>query len=167
MLLPLDHFLALLPSSLATFLKHNVLHPDSPIQVVGRGFSNTITTMAIPTMASAFAPVWDLVAQLRADHPEAFGLALFTLFLSAFLVAMTIIRRLIMWWTRVVFNLFLLGIVVMMVAAVWEKGVFDSFKLLVVMGSWAAGWAAGVGRHFWAEWERYAREQEQVRSRGG
>jgi hypothetical protein len=167
MSLPLDQLLDLLPEPLATFLRHNALHPSSPLQVLARGLNITITTMAYPFMASALAPVADVFAELKSAYPEIFGLALFTIFLSVFLIAMTLVRRLIMWWTRVVFNLFLLGLIVVVAAAVWEKGVFDSLKLLVVLGSWVAGWCAGVGRHFWNEWERYARQAEEERRRWG
>ncbi|KAH6630832.1 hypothetical protein B0J18DRAFT_422305 [Chaetomium sp. MPI-SDFR-AT-0129] len=87
-----------------------------------------------------------------------------TLLLVAIVVIqiLSIIRRLILFGTRLVFQLVFWACVGLIVSAVWQRGVGRTARDLAVVGGKVVGWSVGAAEVWWAEYEKAQAAERQA-----
>ncbi|KAL2178498.1 uncharacterized protein P884DRAFT_240302 [Thermothelomyces heterothallicus CBS 202.75] len=73
--------------------------------------------------------------------------------------ASAIVRRVMLFWTRLAFRMLFWSAAALLASAVWQRGVERSARDAVVAASRLAGWLAGAADLFWHEYEK-AREAQ-------
>ncbi|KAJ6446114.1 nuclear pore assembly and biogenesis domain-containing protein [Purpureocillium lavendulum] len=156
----------LLPADVAASVRRHMLHPSSPLQTVARAATARAQGLAA-ALAPHVAPLADWAAGVVADNQGLAGLAVLLAVVAAVVVVMNWLRRLVMWWTRVVFRLTLWALVAVLVAWVWQRGVMESVRDAVVVGGKVAGYLAVVRDVWVAEYNRYEGQQNMGYRTGG
>ncbi|KFH48092.1 hypothetical protein ACRE_010520 [Hapsidospora chrysogenum ATCC 11550] len=149
---------ALLPPEMVDYLYTHVLHPSSPVQSFLRSASLWIqhaVSAAIPIVG----PLLDRLLDAMSEHQGATGLVVALAVVTAVVVIMNWVRRLVMWWTRLVARLTFWTVVVLVVAAVWQRGLMITARDLVVFASKILGYLAAL-RDVWVdEYNHYESQQ--------
>jgi hypothetical protein len=74
---------------------------------------------------------------------------------------LSLVRRVLLFWTRLAFRLLTWGAAALLLAAVWQRGVEKSVRDAVVLVTKVGGWAVGAGTVWWREYERMQQLQQQ------
>ncbi|KAL1835726.1 hypothetical protein VTJ49DRAFT_6159 [Mycothermus thermophilus] len=162
-----------LPTTLYTLF----LSPSSPLQTALRTLTSaisTLTTHLVPVINALLDRAATLFSSTSPDI-----LALASLLLLTFLAwqLLSLVRRIIAFWTRLVFRLFFWAVIGSVVAMAWQRGVEQTARDAVVVGAKVAGWMVGVAQTWWeefekaqevqGEWRRYQQQQQQQQQYGG
>lgn len=83
----------------------------------------------------------------------------------AILQILALVRRIVLFWTRVALRLVFWAGVALVVSWAWQRGVERSVRDVAVVGGKVAGWVAGAGQAWWAEYEK-AQQQQQLYQQG-
>lgn len=145
---------SILPPETVKYLQTYVLAPDSPGQLLlhraGRAASG-----AASAAAPHVTPWVDALLGTMADNQGATGLVVALAVVTAVVVVMNWLRRLVMWWTRLAARIALWAVVALVVAAAWERGLARTTRDLVIASSTLAGYLASL-RDVWVrEYNHY------------
>ncbi|UNI14710.1 hypothetical protein JDV02_001311 [Purpureocillium takamizusanense] len=157
----------LLPPDMAASVRRHVLHPSSPVQSLARAASARAQSLFASTLAPALEPLADWAARALADNQGLAGLVAALAAVTAVVVVMNWLRRLVLWWTRVVLRLTLWGLVALLLSWVWSRGVMESVRDAVVVAGKVAGYLAVVRDVWVAEYNRYEGQQNVGYRTGG
>ncbi|KAK4035167.1 hypothetical protein C8A01DRAFT_18124 [Parachaetomium inaequale] len=146
----------ILPPSTLTHLQTLLLSPTSPVQTA----LHTLTTLTHQTITPLLATFLNYLTDLLAASPNVVALAVILVLAVLILQILSIIRRIMLFWTRLAFRLLFWAAVGLLVSVVWQRGVERSLTEAVVIGGKVVGWAVGVGEVWWREYER-AQQQGQ------
>ncbi|KAL6895799.1 hypothetical protein HDV57DRAFT_25436 [Trichoderma longibrachiatum] len=148
---PTTHLLTtLLPPSIATLIETHVLSPSSPLQTFKR---------QLLLQAQRLQPLADNLLQQLSPHQATLDMLLPLAAVVATVVVLNWVRRLVLWWTRLVFRAFFWALVAVFAAWVWNRGVVESARDAAVLGAKVAGYVA-VLKDVWVdEYKRYEGQQ--------
>ncbi|KAF4124070.1 hypothetical protein GMORB2_5786 [Geosmithia morbida] len=153
---------SLLPPETQKYIQAYILDADSPGQLLLRqasGYASSAASTALPLVT----PYVDAALSALADNQGAAGLVAALAVVTAVVVVLNWLRRLVMWWTRLVARLAFWAVIALVVAAAWERGLARTTRDVAVASSTLAGYLAGL-RDIWvAEYNHY----ESQRVRGG
>ncbi|KAK4103185.1 hypothetical protein N658DRAFT_494513 [Parathielavia hyrcaniae] len=155
-----------LPAETLAALQSHLLNPSSPLHNLRR----SLTALAAQ-MLSLLAPLLDYLAALLANSPTIVAAAATLVIAVLILQVLSVVRRVMLFWTRLAFRLLFYAVVGLAASMVWQRGVERTVRDLVVVGSQVGGWVAGVASVWWEEYQRtqmaQAQAQAQQQSRGG
>ncbi|KAL2182754.1 hypothetical protein L209DRAFT_759987 [Thermothelomyces heterothallicus CBS 203.75] len=146
-----------LPPDLVIFLgnvRAALLHPSSPVHALRASASTLLAEMG-PLLVSAL----DALAALIASSPTVVAAAAAVVLAALVLQLLSIVRRVMLFWTRLAFRMLFWSAAALLASAVWQRGVERSARDAVVAASRLAGWLAGAADLFWHEYEK-AREAQ-------
>ncbi|OAA33034.1 hypothetical protein AAL_00499 [Moelleriella libera RCEF 2490] len=144
----------LLPPSLANSVRNHLLNPRGPLQFYKRQLSTQMRSLTA-SLQPHVQPVLDRILALAVENQGITGMVALVVLMTVVVVVMNWIRRLIMWWTRIVARAMFWAGVVVLLAWIWERGVMESVRDGVVVGGKVVGYLA-VLKDFWmAEYQRY------------
>ncbi|QPH01192.1 hypothetical protein C2857_005391 [Epichloe festucae Fl1] len=153
----------LLPPDLAASVRQHLLNPRAPLQIYKQEAWSR-AQRALASLQPYIQPVLDKTISLIVDNQGVTGVVVLLTVVTVMVVVMNWIRRLIMWWTRLMVRAMFWAGVVLALAWVWNRGVVESVRDGVVFVSKAVGYLA-VLKDFWMqEYERY--EANGSRGRG-
>lgn len=145
---------ALLPAELNAFIQTHVLHPRSPVQHIVRQV-NVVLNNFFKTMYPVIEPLFDRLVDTINENQGTTGLLLVVAVITAVLVVMNWIRKMMLWWTRMVAKLSFYAIVAVLLAAVWQRGLMTTARDMVVFGSKLLGYGAALKDVWMEEYDRY------------
>ncbi|TFB06117.1 hypothetical protein CCMA1212_001897 [Trichoderma ghanense] len=141
---------SLLPPNIATLIQTHILSPSSPLQTLKRH---------LLLQAAHLQPLADRLLDKLSSHQAALDVLLPLATVVATVVVLNWIRRLVLWWTRLVFRAFFWAMVALFVAWVWNRGFLESARDAAVLGAKVAGYVA-VLKDVWVdEYKRYEGQQ--------
>ncbi|KAK1240788.1 hypothetical protein MKX07_006221 [Trichoderma sp. CBMAI-0711] len=145
---------SLLPPSITTLIDTHILSPSSPLQSLKRQL-----LLQASRIQPHLQPLADRALEQLSAHQAALDVLLPLATVVATVVVLNWIRRLVLWWTRLVFRAFFWALVAVFVAWVWKRGVLDSARDAAVLGAKVAGYVA-VLKDVWVdEYNRYEGQQ--------
>ena len=145
---------ALLPPEMVEYIHAHILHPSSPVQVFLRKASLSIQ-YAVGAVVPVISPVIDRLLDAMSENQGATGLVVALAVITAVVVVMNWLRRLVVWWTRQLARLAFWAVVALVVAAVWERGLTRSARDVVVLASKFAGYLAALKDVWVDEYNHY------------
>lgn len=163
-----DSLLLLLPPSLADAIQTHILRPTSPFQIYTQealAHTQRAYDILLPRLEvlyhQAVTALYDAAG--GDEGPAAAALATLPLILSAVaaIAVVTLVTRLISWWTRMMMKVAFWGVIIILLLGVWERGLVASARDVVVVASKLAGYGAAV-REIWVR--EYQHYEEQTRS---
>ena len=104
-------------------------------------------------------PYLNRAAVLAQDSPGIITVGVLLLFLLIAMQILNFIRRVMMFWIRLITRVMFWGVVVLMVAAVWQRGVGRTVDDI-------AEWGRELNEVWWREYRRWEGYQKQAQ-RGG
>ncbi|KAK2589798.1 hypothetical protein QQS21_012524 [Conoideocrella luteorostrata] len=144
----------LLPPDLAASVRQHLLDPRAPFQIYTQALASQLQGL-LSSLSPYVQPMVDRALAAMVDNQGATGLVVLLVLMTAVVVVMNWIRRLVMWWTRLVMQGVFWAGVVLALAWVWNRGVLESVRDAVVLASKVLGYLA-VLKDFWMEeYERY------------
>lgn len=144
----------LLPPDLAVSVRTHLLNPRAPFQIYKQALLTQINN-TISSLMPYLQPIIDKLFAIIVENQGVTGFVVLLCLMTAVVVVLNWIRRLILWWTRLVMRMVFWSAVVVVLAWVWNRGVMESVKDGVVVGSKVMGYLA-VLKDFWLqEYERY------------
>lgn len=144
----------LLPAEMNDFIQTHILHPRSPVQHLARQ-ANVLINNFFKTLYPIIEPLFDRLVDAINENQGTTGLLLVVAVVTVVMVVMNWIRRLMMWWTRMLAKLTFYAIVVALLAGVWQRGLMTTARDLVVVGSKLAGYGAALKDVWMEEYDRY------------
>lgn len=154
---------SLLPPETVEYIDAHALNPHSPLQVL-LGRASAWTSRAVSAAAPVVAPLADRALSAVADNQGAAGLVAALAVVTAVVVIMNWIRRLVAWWTRLVLRLAFWALVALALAVAWERGPTRTAADAVALASRVAGYCAAL-RDVWVrEYNHY--ESQRVGAAG-
>jgi hypothetical protein len=148
----------LLPPDLALSVRTHLLNPRAPFQIYKQALLAQLQAW-VSALTPHVQPLVDKLLALVFDNQGVTGIVALLCLLTAVVVVMNWIRRLILWWTRLVLRLVFWSAVVVLLAWVWNRGVMESVADAAVVGGRVAGYLGVLKDFWWQEYERYeARE---------
>ncbi|TWU77114.1 hypothetical protein ED733_008244 [Metarhizium rileyi] len=148
----------LLPPDLALSVRTHLLNPGAPFQVYKHAALAQVQTW-LASLAPVAQPVVDKALALAVENQGVTGIVALLCLLTAVVVVMNWVRRLILWWTRLVMRVVFWSVVVVVLAWVLRRGVAESVMDAVVFGGKVVGYLSVLKDFWWQEYERYeARE---------
>lgn len=112
-------------------------------------------------------PVLDRIARAAYNAPDIVVLLLVVVFAVLFLQVLSLLRRLVAWWTRMLFRLMFWSGVVLVLAAVWQRGPLQSAQDAAAIVGRLYGYASFVGDIWRAEYNKYQQQQVQAQAANG
>lgn len=155
---------SLLPPEMIEYLRVHVLHPQSPVQTILREASE-YAKRGVDAVLPLVLPLLDRVAAAVSENQGAAGLVLVAIVLTVVVVVLNWIRRLMMWWTRLVTRILYYAFLVAVASAVWQRGIFQTAEDVVVFASKLMGYAGAVKDIWINEYNHY--ESQRVASASG
>ncbi|GAO17805.1 uncharacterized protein UV8b_02096 [Ustilaginoidea virens] len=144
----------LLPPHVATFAQQHLLNPRAPFQIYSQKAVSQLHVF-LASLVPHVQPLLDRVAAAMVENQGVTGFVTLVLLMTAVVVVMNWIRRLVLWWTRLVMRVVFWTVVAAVLAWVWNRGVMESARDAVVLGAKVVGYLA-VLKDFWmAEYKRY------------
>ncbi|PTB64456.1 hypothetical protein BBK36DRAFT_1143273 [Trichoderma citrinoviride] len=145
---------SLLPPTVATLIDTHILSPTSPLQALKRHL-----LLQARRLQPAVQPVLDRALEQLSSHQAALDVLLPLATVVATVVVLNWVRRLVLWWTRLVFRALFWALVAVFAAWVWNRGVVESARDAAVLGAKVAGYVA-VLKDVWVdEYKRYEGQQ--------
>ncbi|KAH8662896.1 hypothetical protein BGZ60DRAFT_76754 [Tricladium varicosporioides] len=105
-------------------------------------------TQVRSTLYPILLPYLNLALDFAQDSPAIISVGVLILFLLVALQILSWIRRIMMWWFRLVMRLMFWGAVVVLVSVVWQRGVGRTVQDLV-------GWGEELRGVWWQEYRRW------------
>jgi hypothetical protein len=107
------------------------------------------------------ADALDRLAALLATAPNAIGVVLVLVLAVVVLQVLSLVRRIMLFWTRLALRLVFWAVMGLVASAVWQRGVGRTIQDAVVIGSKLVGFVSGVVNVWIREYERAQAEQQQ------
>lgn len=155
---------ALLPPEMVEYINTYILHPSSPVQVFLRKASLSIQ-YAVGAVLPVISPLIDRLLDAMSENQGATGLIVALAVITAVVVVMNWLRRLVVWWTRQLARVAFWAVVALVVAAVWERGLTRSARDVVVFASKFVGYLAALKDVWVDEYNHY--ESQRVGAASG
>ncbi|KAL1901942.1 hypothetical protein Sste5346_001648 [Sporothrix stenoceras] len=170
-----------LPDSLSSLLQEYALRDGAPLQIWSSAlatqaaraadavspYTAPLTAKATSTFATMVTPVLDRIARAAYNAPDVVVLLLVVVFAVLFIQVLSLLRRLVAWWTRMLFRLMFLSGVVLVLAAVWQRGPLQSAQDAAAIVGRLYGYASFVGDIWRAEYNKYQQQQVQAQAANG
>ncbi|EFY90823.1 hypothetical protein MAC_03186 [Metarhizium acridum CQMa 102] len=153
----------LLPPDLALSVRTHLLNPRAPFQIYKQAAAAQVQTW-LASLAPVVRPLADKVLAVAVENQGVTGLVALLCVVTATVVVMNWIRRLVLWWTRLVVRVVFWSAAVVLLAWVWNRGVMESARDAAVLGGRVVGYLAVLRDFWWQEYERY--EAREGRSSG-
>ncbi|CAK7272978.1 hypothetical protein SEPCBS57363_005420 [Sporothrix epigloea] len=171
----------LLPDSVLSLVYEYALRDGAPLQLWSRVLSDQaaraadaislytapLTARATALFATMATPVLDRIARAAYNAPDVVVLLLVVALFVILLQVLSLIRRLVAWWTRMLFRLIFWSGVVLVLAAVWQRGLAQSAQDAAVIVGRLYGYASFVGDIWRAEYNKYQQQQVQAQAANG
>ena len=123
--------------------------------------------MVSPAFASFVTPFLDRVARAAYNAPDVVVLLFVLVLVVLVLQVLSMVRRLLAWWTRLLFRLLFWAGIVVMVSAVWQRGLERSAEDAAAIVGRLYGYASFVGDIWRAEYNKYQQQQVQAQAANG
>ncbi|CAK7275221.1 hypothetical protein SEPCBS119000_006585 [Sporothrix epigloea] len=170
-----------LPSPVLTLVDEYALRDGAPLQLWFRVLSDQatrtadavspytapLTARATASFATMASPVLDRIASAAYNAPDIVVLLLVVVLLVLLLQVLSLVRRLVAWWTRMLFRLIFWSGVVLVIAAMWQRGLAQSAQDAAAIVGRLYGYASFVGDIWRAEYEKYQQQQVQAQAANG
>ncbi|KAK7907909.1 hypothetical protein PG985_015212 [Apiospora marii] len=154
-----------LPESTIQLLQDNVLHPQTPFQVIGRSVVQRVQQafqMAVPVVQ----PLVNRALTALNDSPDIVIVGALLVFIVAALQFLFWVQRVVLFWTRMTMRLIFYAILAGALAVVWQRGPEAAIRDIVIFVSKIAGYATLL-KNFWlSEYERYDAQTKNGRGMG-
>ncbi|KAB5580917.1 hypothetical protein GE09DRAFT_456327 [Coniochaeta sp. 2T2.1] len=144
---------------LPEFIHDHVLAPDS----LARQITSTLQSAFSPLLTT-MAPLLDRLTQALYSSPDIVVLGFLALILVLVFQIMSWLRRALVFWTRMAFNLLFYAAIVGLAASVWQRGLEASWTDAVALGGTLVKYVGWVKDIWLREYRRY---EEQGQKRGG
>lgn len=175
------HLQGLLPDNIQTLLHEHVLRSDAPLQLLARIFADQVSrgadaarpylkpyfdtaSVRLESGMSAMTPLLDRAARAAYDAPDMVLLGVVLLLLILILQILSMVRRIVAWWTRLAFRVVFWSCVALLVAAVWQRGLERSVKDTAVLAGQLVGYGTFVRDVWQSEYQRYQQQQVQAQA---
>ncbi|EFX03666.1 hypothetical protein CMQ_594 [Grosmannia clavigera kw1407] len=173
-----DYLQGLLPDPVLTLLDEHVVRSDAPLHLVTRAVASQLTAAASATAAAAqpytasmtarlvaaVTPLLDRAARAAYDAPDVVVLGAVFVLLLFVLRLLSLVRRLVAWWTRMLFRLLFWSGVVLVLAAMWQRGLEQSTQDAAALTGRLVGYGAFVRDVWQSEYHRYQQQQVQAQA---
>jgi hypothetical protein len=145
-----------LPDEAATQIQSFLLSQSSPLRNLSRLLS-TVTAHMYPLFATAL----DRLAAFVSASPNIVSAALVLVLAVLILQILSMVHRMVLYFTRLAFRMLFWAAVVALMAAAWQRGLEHSLRDVVTVGGHVAGWVMGVVGVWVREYEK-AQAQSQA-----
>lgn len=153
------HLLAtLLPADVVALIDTHILDPRSPVQILKRQ-ALAQAHRGAAAILPLVQPLADRGLAVLAEHQGALDVLLPLATVVATLVVLNWVRRIVLWWTRLVFRAVLWAAVAALAAWVWNRGVLVSARDATVIGAKVMGYMAVLKNVWLDEYKRYEGQQ--------
>ncbi|KAH6854505.1 hypothetical protein B0I37DRAFT_32648 [Chaetomium sp. MPI-CAGE-AT-0009] len=142
-------------------LQTTLLSPTGPLQTVRDALAQ-LTDMLTPHLAAAL----DRLVTILSASPNVVAAAVLVVLAIVILQILSLVRRVVLFWTRVAFRLLFWAGVALLFSWAWQRGMERSVRDAAVAGGKVAGWLAGAGEAWWREYEKAQLAQQQGRAPG-
>lgn len=170
-----------LPDSVSALLQEYALRDGAPLQLWSSALAHQaaraadavspytapLTARATASFATMVTPVLDRIARAAYNAPDIVVLLLVVVFAVLVLQVLSLLRRLVAWWTRLLFRLVFWSGVVLVLAAVWQRGPLQSAQDAAAIVGRLYGYASFVGDIWRAEYNKYQQQQVQAQAANG
>ncbi|CAK7567910.1 MAG: hypothetical protein SEPTF4163_005887 [Sporothrix epigloea] len=170
-----------LPDSVLSLVYEYALRDGAPLQLWSRVLSDQatraadvispytapLTARATASLAAMATPVLDRIARAAYNAPDVVVLLLVVVLFVFLLQVLSLVRRLVAWWTRMLFRLIFWSGVVLMLAAMWQRGLAQSAQDAAAIVGRLYGYASFVGDIWRAEYNKYQQQQVQAQAANG
>lgn len=149
---------SLLPPDVVALIDAHVLAPQSAVQIAKRhalAQAQRSAAVVLPLVR----PLADRALAVLAEHQGALDLLIPLAVLTATLVVLNWIRRLVLWWTRLALRAVFWAAAVALAAWVWNRGVLASARDATVVGAKVVGYMAVLKDVWLDEYKRYEGQQ--------
>ncbi|KAK0703605.1 hypothetical protein B0T26DRAFT_732034 [Lasiosphaeria miniovina] len=150
-----------LPSSAVQFIQENLLDPASPAQAVKREASGALWAIGA-SVWPVVAPLVDRATAALSRSPDMVVAAAFLVVVLVVYQVLSLVRRVMMFWTRLAVRAVMWAGVAALLAMAWQRGIEASVRDAVVILSKVAGFGGGVANYFVQEYQRYDAQQREV-----
>lgn len=113
---------------------------------------------------TVLAPLLDRLAAMLASSPDVVVILLLLGLIVATLQIISFAKRIVMFWTRMLFRLLFWTGLVLFVSWAYQRGLEVTARDLMVVVSRLVGFGMGVKDFFMSEWSRYS-EMERAKGR--
>lgn len=144
----------ILPPDAYAFVQTNILHPQSQFQLLFKQ-STVVATNAVSATLPYLDPLIERVSDALHDNSGAVGVVVALGVITAVVMIMNWIRRMIMWWARFTMVLAFYAAIVVVIAIAWERGPARSLRDVVVVASKIVGYLASLREVWVQEYDRY------------
>ncbi|KAL6868653.1 hypothetical protein J3F83DRAFT_761178 [Trichoderma novae-zelandiae] len=145
---------SLLPPTVVSLIDAHLLSPLSPVQVLKRQL-----LAHAARLQPVVQPLVDRLLLLLSSHQATLDTLLPVATIVAAVVVLNWLRRLVLWWTRLVFRALFWALVAAFAAFVWNRGVVASARDAAVLGAKVAGYVAVLKDVWMDEYKRYEGQQ--------
>ncbi|KHO00115.1 uncharacterized protein MAM_02038 [Metarhizium album ARSEF 1941] len=149
-------------ASLTSRLLTELLPPEVAVSVR----THLLDPRALASLGPVVQPLADRTAAAVADNQGVTGLVALLCAVTAVVVVMNWIRRLILWWARLVARVVFWSAAAALLAWVCNRGVVESLRDAAVVGGRVAGYLAVLKDFWWQEYERYEAREGRAAARG-
>jgi hypothetical protein len=140
-------------------LDEHVLHPDATVQIIKREVTGAAGKGA-DVVWQVFEPLASrLVLALYASN-DAMVLVFAAVTILVVVQILNMMRRVVEFWTKLIFRALLWAIVVALVAVIWQRGLEATFRDAAVIGSKTVGFLVRLKDVFLQEYERYEAQEK-------
>ncbi|KAL2259379.1 hypothetical protein VTK26DRAFT_6969 [Humicola hyalothermophila] len=136
--------------------------PPSLLPIVTSSLT-ALSTFTTQTLAPLLTLLLDRLTVLLASSPNAVALAVLVVLAVAILQVLALVRRIVLFWTRLALRLLFWAALGLLASVVWQRGVERSVRDAAVIAARVGGWAVGVARVWWSEFERAQAQLEAQR----
>ncbi|KAK3365296.1 hypothetical protein B0T24DRAFT_431358 [Lasiosphaeria ovina] len=150
-----------LPDSAVQFIQENLLDPASPAQAVKREASGALWAIGASVLP-VVAPLVDRATAALSSSPDMVVAAAFLVVVLVVYQVLSLVRRVMMFWTRLAVRAVMWAGVAALLAMAWQRGIEASVRDAVVILSKVAGFGGGVANYFIQEYQRYDAQQREA-----
>ncbi|GAB1311314.1 hypothetical protein MFIFM68171_01524 [Madurella fahalii] len=161
----LDFLKDLLPPETLTHLhdlQARLLEPSSPIHRFSAALSSLASAMG-PVLSTAL----DRLVALLSASPNAVAVAVLLVVVVVVLQVLSIVRRIMLFWTRLAMRLLFWSVVAVVASMVWQRGVAESVQDVIYWAGRAVGLFGGMVEVWLREYENAQRGAQQQQQPAG
>lgn len=155
-----------------------MVRSDAPLHLVTRAVASQLTAAASATaaaahpytatitarLAAAITPLLDRAARAAYDAPDVVVLGAVFVLLVLVVRLLSLLRRFVAWWTRLLFRLVFWSGVALLLAAMWQRGLERSTQDAAALTGRLVGYGAFVRDVWQSEYHRYQQQQVQAQA---
>ncbi|ERS96067.1 hypothetical protein HMPREF1624_07603 [Sporothrix schenckii ATCC 58251] len=170
-----------LPDSVSDLLQEYAFRDGAPLQLFSAAlaqqaaraadavspYTAPLTARATSSFVTMVTPVLDRIARAAYNAPDVVVLLLVVVMAVLAIQVLSLLRRLVAWWTRLLFRLLFWSGVVLVLAAVWQRGPLQSAQDAAAIAGRLYGYASFVGDIWRAEYNKYQQQQVQAQAANG